>query len=189
MLIVPDTLVFGGMVTAVGEAEMVKFGAAVTLSVRVVEAVVEPLVPVIVTVAGPTAAVLDAVNVSELPDEPVTDAGLKEAVTPDGNPLALNATVPVKPLIAFTVTLAEALNPCSTETPEDEMENPGAVDAGTAGNAFCTSMVNSLIQKVPALGEFGSASVGILLANALLCAGSQLGSPVVEVTPLNTLPG
>lgn len=180
------TLVPGVTVTAVGEAEMVKFGSAVTLSVSVVVAVVEPLVPLIVTVAAPTVAVLDAVKVRVLPAEPVTVAGLKLAVTPDGRPLALNVTVPLTPT-SFTVTLVVALVPCSTLTPEAEMKIPEP--AGTAGNAFCTSIVNSWIQKVPALGELASASVAMLLASALSCAGSQFGSPVVEVTPLYTLPG
>lgn len=189
MLIVLDTLVPGGTVTALGEAEMVKFGSAVTVSVSVVEAVVEPLVPVMVTVAAPTVAVFDAVKVRVLPADPLTDAGLNEAVTPVGRPLALRATVPVKPLMALTVTLADALVPCSTVTPEDEIENPGAVVAGTAGKEFCISIVNSEIQNVPARGEFGKASVSMLFAKALSCEGSQLGSPVVEVTPLNTLPG
>ena len=188
-MIVLETLVPGGTVTAVGEAEMVKFGSAVTFSVNVVLAVVEPLVPVMVTVAVPTVAVLDAVNVRVLPADPVTEVGLKLAVTPDGSPLALNATVPLKPLIELTVTLVEALVPCSTVTPDAEMEKPGAVLDGTAGNAFCTSMVNSAIQNVPAFGEFANASVGMLLASALSCAGSQFGSPVVDVTPLYTLPG
>jgi hypothetical protein len=49
-----------------------------------------------VTVAAPVAAVLDAVSVRvEL--APVADAGLKLAVTPLGNPLAVKATAPVKP--------------------------------------------------------------------------------------------
>jgi|SRR5215469_7059288 len=189
MLIVLDTLVPGGTVTAVGEAETVKFGSAVTVSVIVVEAVVEPLVPVMVTVAAPTVAVFEAVKVRVLPADPLTEAGLNEAVTPEGRPLRLRATVPLKPLMALTVTLVDALVPCSTVTPEDEMENPGPVVAGTGGKEFSISIVNSLIQNVPALGEFGKASVSILFANALSCAGSQLGSPVVEVTPLYTLPG
>lgn len=184
MLIVLDTLVPGGTVTDVGEAEMVKFGSAVTLRVSVVDAVVEPLVPVTVTVAAPTVAVFEAVNVSVLPDEPVTEVGLKTAVTPAGSPLTLSAITPLKPLIELTVTLLAALAPCSTVAPEAVMLNPGAVLEGTTGNAFWTSMVNSAVQKVPAEGEFGNASVGILLASALSCAGSQFGSPVVEVTPL-----
>jgi len=184
MVIVLDTLVPGGTVTAAGEAEMVKFGSAVTFRVSVVDAVVEPLVPVTVTVAAPTVAVFEAVKVRVLPEEPVTVVGLNVAVTPEGSPLTLNVTTPLKPLIELTVTLLAALVPCSTVTPDAVMLKPGVVLAGTAGNAFCTSMVNSAIQKVPAEGEFANASVGILLANALSWEGSQLGSPPVEVTPL-----
>lgn len=179
----------GGNVIAAGDTEIVKFGSAVTMRLRVVLSVVEPLVPVTVTVAVPTVAAAEAVNVSVLPADPVTEVGLKAAVTPVGKPLALNATVPVKPLKGETVTLLVAAVPCMTVVPVAEMLKPGAVEVGTAGNAFCTSIANSVIQKVPAGGEFGIASVGMLFASALSCAGSQLGSPVVEVTPLYTLPG
>ena len=189
MVRVLDTLVPGGTVTDVGEAEMVKFGSAVTFRVSVPEAVVEPLVPVTVTVAAPTVAEFEAVKVRVLPDEPVTDVGLKVAVTPEGRPVTLSAIVPLKPLMELTVTLLVALVPCSTVAPAADIVNPGAVLAGTAGNAFWTSIVNSETQKVPADGEFGNASVGMLLANALSWAGSQLGSPAVDVTPLYTLPG
>lgn len=169
---------------AAGEAEMVKFGSAVTLRVRAVVSVVDPLVPVIVTVTLPTVAVLEAVNVSVLPAEPVTVAGLKLAVTPEGRLLTLSTIAPLKPLMELTVTLLAALVPCSTVTPEAAMLKPGAVEAGTAGNAFCTSISNSAAQNVPADGELARASVGMLLARALSCDGSQFGSPVVEVTPL-----
>jgi hypothetical protein len=140
IVIVLFTLVPGGTVTAVGEAEIVKFGSAVTFNVRVVVAVVEPLVPLIDTAAGPTVAVLDAVKVRVLPAEPVTVAGLKLAVTPEGRPLTVNATGVLKPT-SLTVTLVAALVPCSTLTPEAEMKIPEP--AGIAGNAFCTSIVNS----------------------------------------------
>ena len=35
----------------------------------------------------------------------LTDAGLNEAVAPDGSPLTLNVTVPVKPVPAVTVAV------------------------------------------------------------------------------------
>ena len=60
-----------------------------------------PEVPVIVTVADPTVAVLEAVSVSVL--VPVVLAGLNDAVTPAGRPLAVRATDPVKLLISVTV--------------------------------------------------------------------------------------
>lgn len=179
----------GATDSAVGDAAIVKFGSAVTFKVRVVVEVVEPLVPVTVTVAEPTVAVLDAEKVSVLPADPVTETGLKLAVTPEGNPLTLSATDPLNPPTEFTVTLLVADVPCMTVAPEAVTLNPGPLVAGTVGNAFCTNMVNSGIQNVPAFGEFARASVGILFARALSCAGSQFGSPVVEVTPLKTLPG
>jgi hypothetical protein len=60
-----------------------------------------PLVPVTVTVAAPTVAVLEAVKVTLL--VPVVDAGLKLAVTPVGRPLAASATVPLNPFEGATV--------------------------------------------------------------------------------------
>src|SRR5215471_1828425 len=77
---------------------------AVTVTLICVVAESVPLEPVIVTVAVPAVAVLDAESVSVL--EPVVDAGLKEAETPAGNPLALNATLPLKPPEGVTVTLS-----------------------------------------------------------------------------------
>lgn len=68
-----------------------------------------PPVPVMVTFTVPVAAVLLAVRVRlELPGVP-TDAGLKLAVTPEGNPEADNETLELNPPSAEveTVTLAE----------------------------------------------------------------------------------
>ena len=69
----------------------------------------EPLVPVTVTVAVPVAAVAEAVKVSVL--VPVVEDGLKLAATPLGRPLALKATLPVKPLPGVTVTVLVAVPP------------------------------------------------------------------------------
>jgi hypothetical protein len=63
-----------------------------------------PLLPVTVMLADPVAAVVDAAKVSVL--VPVVDAGLNAAVTPAGNPLALNATLLLKPPAGLTVTLS-----------------------------------------------------------------------------------
>jgi hypothetical protein len=68
-----------------------------------------PLVPVTVTVAAPRVAVLDAVKVREL--VPVVEAGLNAAVTPAGNPLAVKATLPVKPPLGATVIVLLAADP------------------------------------------------------------------------------
>jgi len=79
----------------------VPVAAGFTVRVTVVECCSVPLVPVTVTLAGPVIAVLDAAKVTVL--VPVVDAGLKAAVTPVGKPLALNATLPLKPPAGVTV--------------------------------------------------------------------------------------
>jgi CDP-diglyceride synthetase len=85
-----------------------------TVSAIVVVCVSAPLTPVIVTVAAPRVAVLDAVKVSVL--VPVVDAGLKAAVTPAGNPLALSATLPVNPPEGVMVIVLLAVAPWLTDT-------------------------------------------------------------------------
>jgi hypothetical protein len=87
-----------------GLAESVKLGAA-TVMANVVERVRPPPTPVMVTVAAPRAAVLDAVRVSVLLP-PVVEAGLKLAVTPLGNPLTLKATLLVKLVRLIVIVLA-----------------------------------------------------------------------------------
>lgn len=182
-------LVFGGKESVVGDTVMVNSGLAVTVSVMVAVLTVEPLVPVTVTVTAPTVAVLVAVNVSVLPPEPVTEAGEKLAVTPAGRPLTVKATALSKPLNAATVTLLATFVPCMTVIPVAETMKPGDVVVGSGGYAFCTSSRNSVIQKVPAGGEFGIELITIPLASALVLVGLQFGSPPVSVTPLYTAPG
>lgn len=65
--------------------------------------------PVIVTVAFPVVAVVEAVNVSVL--ALVVDLGLKMAVTPEGKPFALSDTEPVNPPLRATLTVLLALEP------------------------------------------------------------------------------
>jgi len=63
-----------------------------------------------VTLAAPRVAVTEAVNVNTLL-VPVAEAGLKLAVTPLGNPLALKATLPVKPPVRVIVIVLVPLAP------------------------------------------------------------------------------
>src|SRR5215472_9715875 len=74
----------------------------------------EPLVPVAVTLAVPTVAVLETVKVNVL--LPVVDAGLKLAVTPAGNPLAARATVPENPFTGATLMVPLPVPPCATDS-------------------------------------------------------------------------
>jgi hypothetical protein len=69
-----------------------------------------PEVPVTVTVAVPVAAVLLAVSVNVVVLAVL--AGLKDAVTPLGNPVADKLTLLVKPFCGVTVMVLVPLPPC-----------------------------------------------------------------------------
>ena len=79
-----------------------KLGAAFTVRLSVVVFVKVPEVPVMVTLAVPIVAVGLAVSVSVLVE--VVGFGLNDAVTPVGNPVAVNVTLPLKPLAGVMVT-------------------------------------------------------------------------------------
>src|SRR5262245_36974066 len=82
------------------------------LTVReiVVVRVNPPPVAVMATFVEPNVAALEAVKVTvEL--VPVVEGGLKVAVTPLGNPLALKATLPANPPARVTVSVLAALAP------------------------------------------------------------------------------
>lgn len=53
----------------------------------------------------PLAVLVAVVTVIVLEPEVVTDDGLKLELAPVGNPLTLNVTVPVNPLLGETVTV------------------------------------------------------------------------------------
>jgi hypothetical protein len=127
----------GVIVTAAGGAAvMEKSGRPTTVRVMEMLCVSVPLVPLMVTVAGPTVAVAEAVKVSVLMAAPVTEAGLNVAVTPVGKPVTLRATAPEKLFTGRTVTLVEAVLACITLVPLAEIEKSGVVLVGTAGKAF-----------------------------------------------------
>ena len=84
------------------------------VSATVVVCVRLPEIPVIVTVARPTVAVLAAVNVNLL--DVVALAGLNDAVTPAGNPLAVRFTDPLKLLMPVTAIVLLPLVPATTLT-------------------------------------------------------------------------
>ena len=129
---------FGATERAVGEAVIAKLGSAVTFRVKFAVSVVPPLVPVMVTVAGPTVAVFVAVKVRVLPAEPLSVAGLKVAVTPAGSPaVTIKSTVPVKPPTELSVTLLVPVCPCITLAPLALRAKPGPAGMfGTTGKEF-----------------------------------------------------
>jgi hypothetical protein len=101
------------MVRLPGLAESVKPGGGLTVRFSVVVADGTPVaLPLIVTVAAPSAAVLLAVSVRVL--LPVAGFGLKVAVTPPGRPDAERVTLPVNPPMSLTVTVLTPDAPCAT---------------------------------------------------------------------------
>jgi L-lactate permease len=126
----------------VGEALTVKVGVAVEFTVRlmVVLAVVEPEVPVMVTVAVPVVAVEEAVSVRvdvTLPSEAgVTGLGEKEAVTPEGRPLALSVVEESKPFSLVMVMVLVPLLPWVTVTEEGEALTVKVGDEDVPSSAF-----------------------------------------------------
>ena len=87
-------------------------GAETTVRVSVVVFVKLPEVPEMVTKAVPIVAALPAASVKVL--VPVVLMGLKEAVTPVGNPDADRLTLPVNPFCGVIVTVLVPLAPCVT---------------------------------------------------------------------------
>jgi hypothetical protein len=92
------------------EGESVKPGVTsppVTVRVMGVLAVVLPEAPVMVTVLVPAVAALLAISVSTL--EVADEAGLNEAVTPLGSPVAVNDAAPLNPPDGLTVIVLAVL--------------------------------------------------------------------------------
>jgi hypothetical protein len=106
--------------TLAGEALTLKSGVAVleTVSETVVLWETPPPLALIVTVEVPTVAVLLAVKVRvELPEPGAAmDAGLNEAVTPEGSPVAESETAELNPPETVVEMLVALLPPCATET-------------------------------------------------------------------------
>lgn len=111
-----------------GVAERVNDPAVVMVSAILAVPVRLPEAPVMVTVEVAAAAELVAVNVSVL--LVVALAGLKDAVTPEGNPDMARLTAPLKPCCGATLITATPLVPAgmeSVDTDEDKL-NPGALE-------------------------------------------------------------
>jgi len=106
-----------------GDVESAKFATRTGFTVREIVALFDKLpdVPVIVTVTVPEAAVLLTVSVNVLVLAVLV--GLKDAVTPLGNPVADRPTLPVKPFCGATVMMLVPLDPCGIVTLLGEAES------------------------------------------------------------------
>jgi hypothetical protein len=123
----------------VGETDSAKSGVAGWFTVRLIGVVRvnPPPVPVTVTVAAPSVAAPDADRVRTLL-LPVAGLALKLAVTPLGNPLALNVTPLLKPPLRVIVTVLVPLAPRLTVMLAGlaESEKSGVGGPGSAPNTL-----------------------------------------------------
>jgi len=125
----------------------------------VVELVSVPEVPVMVTFAAPTVAVLVAINVNVL--VPVVFAGLKDAVTPLGRPDADKLTLPLKPLCGMTVTALVPLAPCA------KLKVFGEADRLKVGGKATVSEIVAVLLKLPTVPVMVTGNVPVIAVAAV----------------------
>lgn len=115
-------------VRSAGVAEIVNAEVAVIVSARRAVLARLPEVPVTVMVDVPAAAELPAISVSTL--EVMALAGLKDAVTPAGNPDTVRFTGLLKPCCGLTVMVLVPLAPAAIDNVEadEDSPKPGAFD-------------------------------------------------------------
>jgi hypothetical protein len=152
---------------------------------------------VTVTVAAPVVAVLEAVKVRVL--VPVVDVGLKLAVTPEGKPLALSATLPVNPPEGATVTVLVDVPPCATDTlaglaDREKLEGPLTVRVRVAVwvSEPLVPVTVTVAAPVAAVAEAVKVRVLVPVVDVgLKLAVTPLGKPLaLRVTlPVKPLPG
>jgi hypothetical protein len=168
---------------------------AVTVSVKVAVWTKPPPAAVIVTVADPAVALLDAENVSVLDPEPGAAmlAGAKVAVTPDGNPVAERVTAELNPPEGVTVRPTGTVPARATLT-EDEatVKLRAGVEAVTVSATvvvFVKPPPAAVIVIVadPTVAVLDAENVSVLdpEPGAAMLAGTKLavtpdGSPVAE---------
>jgi len=150
--------------------------------------VVEPEVPVIVTVAAPTVAEDDAVSVSVEVALPfaggVTGLVENDAVTPLGNPLALRVVAELKPPLLVMVIVLVPLLPCATVT---EVGDALRLKFGEAAEFTVseTVVVAVMVPDVPVMVTVAGPVVAVLLAVSVSVLVEVVGFvPKVAVTPL-----
>jgi hypothetical protein len=159
-LTVPVNPLIGEMVTVyevelgrvtdceLGDAEIEKLGGflGLTTSVTVVEWFRLPDTPDTVMVNVPVVALLLAVSVRVL----VVAVGFvpNDAVTPDGMPEAESETLPLKPLMSFTVIVLPPAPPCVIVTLEGEADRLKSGDVPDGARALIRPLPFGLPQPV-----------------------------------------
>jgi hypothetical protein len=188
---VVETLPRSSIVNEEGDNERVKFFVpeeALTVRAMVVLCVSEPDVPVIVTVAAPTVAVEEAVNVRVEVALPfaagVTGLVENAAVTPVGKPVALNVVAESKPPVLVIVIVLVPLAPWVTAS---EAGEAAIVKFGVAValTVRATVVVAARLPEVPVIVTVEVPVVAVLLAVSVSTLVPVVGFvPNAAVTPL-----
>jgi hypothetical protein len=116
-------------------------------------------VPVTVTVAVPVVAVLLAVSVNVL--VLVVVLGLKDAVTPLGNPVANRLTPPLKPFRGATVMVLAPLAPCAIVNVVGDAES---VKVGAAATVSEMAVAFDKLPDAPVIVSVTVPVAAVLLA-------------------------
>jgi hypothetical protein len=171
-------------------ADRAKFGVATGVTFKLMTAVcVRPravLVPVMVTLTVPVAAVPEAVNVSVL--VAVVEAGLKAAVTPVGKTPTLSPTLPLNPPVGVTVIVLAPVPPCCTVALVPDSEKLG-VTTGVTFKLMTVVCVRLRAALVPVI-----ATLTVPVAAVLEAVNVSALVPVVDaglkaaVTPAGRVP-
>jgi hypothetical protein len=163
---------------------MAKSGGGVTVTVSVVDPARLPEIPLTVNWETLAAAVLVAVSVSVL--FAAVLAGLNDAVTPAGRPVAVKATVPLKPVCGATVIVALPVLPGATFTlgTEEESLKPGAAATAKA-IAACAEIVPDVAVMVTVAGPTSAGAVALSFS---VLAKLPLAGVNVAVTPVGKPP-
>ena len=149
---------------------------------------VDPDVPVIVTVAVPTVAVADAVSVRVEVALPfaggVTGLVENDAVTPLGKPDALNVVAELNPPVLVMVIVLVPLVPCVTVT---EVGDAATVKLGVAVEFTVNARVVVAVRlpEVPVIVTVADPVVAVLLAVSVSTLVPVVGFvPKAAVTPV-----
>lgn len=102
-----------------------------------------PLAPCMVIGYVPGAVLAEVASVRIETPEPVTDAGLNDARTPAGMPLAVRFTAPLKPLSAATPMVELA------ELPTVALTDPGVADSVKSDDPFTVNVTVVVRVKLP----------------------------------------
>jgi hypothetical protein len=149
--------------------------AGVMVSAMVVLAVREPELPLMVTVAVPTVAVLLAVSVSRL--DAVAGLVATAAVTPLGRPEAESVTAPVNPFKSVTEIVMGALRFWASDTADDE----GVSEKPAVG---FTPMVTAMVVDAVSVPEVPvTVTVAAPVAAVPLAVSVRMLDPVVGLVP------